>query len=270
MASATASLRIVAGSGAGRTLKLHNRVTVIGCAKSADLVIEGEKVAENHASIESGADGTYVLRNRSPFGTLVNKARVDVHPLADGERIQIGAAALVEFRAGTPTKTRTATTSGKKTMYLVLGAAYLLAMGALAFVLEGLRDPGGGGIAESEIVNALDRTRAMFDPERKDVARPSTAVIIDDTDPTAAYYRVLNAQLRGEDPGSVAEQLEEFMGQLGMHLRDASAFERQERWQEAEREYRQVMQMLPAQPSPVSMLAARRLSAIAEDLPDED
>lgn len=270
MAAPTASLRIVAGSGAGRTLKLQKVVTVIGSAKSADLVIEGEKVAENHASIEAAAEGSYVLRNRSPFGTLVNKARIDVHALADGERIQIGAAALVEFRAGAPTKTRTDVTSGKKVMYGVLGAAYLVAMGVLAVVLQNMRGDDQGGIAESEITSALEDTRAMLDPERKDVARPSAAVIIDDSDPTAPYYAVLNAQLGGEDPAAIEKQVDEFVNLLGTRLREASAFERQERWVEADRKYRNVMQMLPAQPSPVSMLAARRLSIIAENLPNEN
>jgi Inner membrane component of T3SS, cytoplasmic domain len=270
VAGTSASLRIVAGSNAGRTLRLQKLVTVIGSGKTADLVIEGDKVSENHASIEAGADGTYVLRNRSSFGTLVDRVRVDVHELADGNRIQIGAAALVEFKAGPPAKAAGAAGGKKKTTMYVLGGFYLVAMIGLAVFLQGISNSDSHGISGTAIAETLDDTRSLFDPARKDVARPSQPVVIDDSDLTAPYYRIVNAQLRGEDAAAVKVRVDEFIGVLRADLQEASALERQERWKEADARYRELMQRVPDPRAQIARLAAGRIASLAEKLPHED
>lgn len=269
MADTSASLRIVAGSNSGRTLRLQKVVSLIGSDKASDLVIEGDKVSGSHASIEAGADGSYVLRNRSPFGTLVDRVRVDVHQLADGNRIQIGAAALVEFKAGPPAKAPAAG-GKKKTFMYVLGGAYLLAMIGLAIFLQGLGSSDAGGISAASIDEALEDTRSLFDPARKDVARPSQPVTVDESDLTAPYYRVVNAQLRGEDAAAVNRDKDNFIGVLRTELQEASALERQERWKEADTRYRELMQRVPDPRAKVVRLAAERLASLAEKLPHEN
>lgn len=270
MADATGTLRVVAGANAGKTLRLHQRVTVIGNTKSADLMIDGDKVSENHASIETGPDGSFVLRNRSAFGTLVNRSRIDVHALADGDRIQIGAAALVEFRAGSSQRTTASAPSGSRRIVIgVLVGAYLIGMLLLAIALEGMPEDSDAGVGDTRLSAVVQETRAMFDMRRKDVHRPSAEVPIDAADATAPYYRVINAQLRGDEQPAIDEQLDNLMTMLRDKLREGSAFERQRRWREAAARYREVQGMFPDPRTPAVSFAAQRLAIIEKELRDE-
>jgi hypothetical protein len=263
------TLRVIAGAGAGRTLKLQKLVSVIGSAKGSDLQLEGEKVAENHASIEASPDGTCVLRNRSPYGTLVNKARVDVHRLADGDRIQIGAAALLEFH-GTGAKVPRAggATNSRK---ILIGAGlgvYLIAMIAVAVSLSD-DTSSSAAVSAAQLDEALKATRSAMVAKLADAKSPPANVPVDADDATAAYYKVINARASGADASVVNADLDAFISEVREHLQEGAALERQERFKEARVQYRRVLEMLPDMKLRAASLAANRLVETKEKLPDE-
>lgn len=268
MAVTYGTLRVIAGAGAGRTLKLQKLVSVIGSAKGSDLQLEGEKVAENHASIEASPDGTCVLRNRSPVGTLVNKVRVDVHRLADGDRIQIGAAALLEFHASGVKVASTAPNQSKKILIGVGLGIYLIAMIAVAVALSGVGES-SGAFSEAQLDEAMTDTRKAIVAKLDDPKSPPVAVSLDDDDPTAAYYKVINARASGATAAAVDAELQAFLAQLRQHLQEGAALERQERVKEARVQYRTVLEMVPDVKLRAASLAANRLVETQEKLPDE-
>lgn len=273
MATTYGTLRVIAGAGAGRVVKLQKLVTVVGSGKDADLQIVGEKVSESHASIEAGADGTCVLRNRSPFGTLVNKTRVDVHRLADGDRIQVGVAALVEFQAGAAAASGgRGLAGGSQAKKILIGAGiavYLAGMVALALALQDM-STAPDGIPEADLERALADTRTALTAPPAAAAERAAATPVDPADPAAAYYRVVAARASGADPATVAREADALVGELRGRLRDGSALERQQRWLEARKAYREVLEMLPDLRMPAATLAAGRLSATAAELPEEE
>lgn len=85
-------LEQVAGNGKGRVFELsHSRVS-IGRADHNSIVIAHESVSREHAFIELGQDGSYVIiDNGSKNGVVVNGSRTDAIPLRDGDVIQLGA-----------------------------------------------------------------------------------------------------------------------------------------------------------------------------------
>jgi hypothetical protein len=262
-------LRVIAGAGAGRTLKLQKLVSVIGSAKGADLRLEGEKVAENHASVEAGADGSCLLRNRSPYGTLVNKTRVDVHRLADGDRIQIGAAALLEFHGSSVKVPGVGSASSPRKILIAVGLGlYLIAMIAIAVSLSD-ETGSSGAFSEAQLNAALADTRKAIIARLDDAKSPLIAAAVDADDPTAAYYKVINARVSGADAKVVEAELDAFLGQVRQHLQEGSALERQERYKEARGQYRQVLEMVPDVKLRAASLAANRLVETKEKLPDE-
>ena len=266
------TVRVIAGAGAGKSVRLHKLVTIIGSAKGVDLQVDGEKVSENHASIEDTGNGVYVLRNRSPFGTLVNKTRIDVHALAEGDRIQIGAAALLEYRSGNSAAAAAGTQRSQlKTLLIAAGlGVYLLGMLFLAMKLSSMSDE-SAGLTAAQIDTALAETAAMFDPNRKDVGRPSLPQFVDESDPTAAYYGIRNAQLAGESPEQVQRLVDAFLVQLRAGLQEGAALERQERFEAAAQQYRSVLEMLPNNLAPAASLAASRMAVLARKISvDED
>jgi hypothetical protein len=268
MAVTYGTLRVIAGAGAGRTLKLTKLVSVIGSGKGSDLQLEGEKVAENHASIEASADGTCLLRNRSPFGTLVNKTRVDVHRLVSGDRIQIGAAALLEFQ-GSGAKVSSAGPNQSKKILIGVGlGAYLLAMIAVAVSLSDVGET-SAAFTEADLDQAMTDTRKGFVAKLNDAKSPPSSVPVDADDPTASYYKVVNARASGADAATVDAELDAFIKELRQHLQEASALERQERWKDARAQYRQVLEMVPDPKLRAASLAANRLAETREKLPDE-
>lgn len=88
-------LQQVAGEGRGRSFELSIDQVKIGRTDSNDIVIAHESVSREHAHIEKGQDGRFVIfDNGSKNGLLVNGSKMDAAPLKDGDTIQLGAFAF--------------------------------------------------------------------------------------------------------------------------------------------------------------------------------
>ena len=88
------------GGAPERIVPLTRPVTVIGRGADADLRLADTGVSRAHAELRLDADGgVRVVDLGSTNGTVVNGQRVSEGNLADGDRLNIGATALV-FRVG--------------------------------------------------------------------------------------------------------------------------------------------------------------------------
>ena len=80
----------------GVTLRLENRVSLIGRGSENDITINDELVSKNHAEIEamesdSGQGYEYFIRDcESTNGTYVNDEKIDERPLKHEDVIRIG------------------------------------------------------------------------------------------------------------------------------------------------------------------------------------
>lgn len=71
--------------------------TTIGRGLQTDVRINDEGISRTHAVVE-GEDGGYYLSDAgSTNGTYANGKKVDRHPLAEGDKIQIGASSVLKF-----------------------------------------------------------------------------------------------------------------------------------------------------------------------------
>lgn len=85
-------LEQVAGNGKGRVFELSQARISIGRSDHNSIVIPHESVSREHAFIELGPDGSYVIiDNGSKNGVVVNGTRVEAVPLRDQDVIQLGA-----------------------------------------------------------------------------------------------------------------------------------------------------------------------------------
>ncbi len=86
------AVRLVAlrGAAAGREFALDQPSRVLGRGPQSDLLLRDDTLSEPHAVFEF-ADGAFRVRDLgSTNGTHVNGSPVDVAPLANGDRIQVG------------------------------------------------------------------------------------------------------------------------------------------------------------------------------------
>lgn len=91
-----ASLFVVRGRDQGRHFPLDPRVTRVGRDSSCEIRLLDSEASRTHAELRPGADGGFVLVDlTSSNGTLVNGNLITQHPLASGDRIEIGGTLLI-------------------------------------------------------------------------------------------------------------------------------------------------------------------------------
>jgi small-conductance mechanosensitive channel len=94
-APAAASLVVVSGADAGRTLTLGDAPVTIGRGPSCDLRLREPAASKEHLRITHTAAGWLLEDPGSTHGTLVNGARVGSQPLRDLDRIRIADTEMV-------------------------------------------------------------------------------------------------------------------------------------------------------------------------------
>ena len=83
-------LHVVRGPNAGSTYGLDPGTTRIGRHPDSDVFLDDITVSRRHSEIVREGDG-YVVRDVGSLnGTYVNRQRVDVSALHDGDEIQVG------------------------------------------------------------------------------------------------------------------------------------------------------------------------------------
>jgi signal transduction histidine kinase len=91
-----ASLFVVRGRDQGRHFPLEPRVTRIGRDSSCEVRLLDSEASRAHAELRPTAEGGFALIDLgSSNGTLVNGRVVAHHPLASGDRIEIGGSLLI-------------------------------------------------------------------------------------------------------------------------------------------------------------------------------
>jgi len=92
-AASAESVSIILRSGGGRAGEayvLERPELTIGRSPECDIFLDDVTVSRNHAKLVRRAAGFVVIDEGSLNGTFVNRRRVDVQELADGDEIQIG------------------------------------------------------------------------------------------------------------------------------------------------------------------------------------
>ena len=85
-------------AGIGRMHKLDKSEIVLGRSVEAEFQIEDDGISRKHAKLLSDADGRFTLMDLgSTNGTYLNGNRIDVSPLRDGDKIQIGSNTVLKF-----------------------------------------------------------------------------------------------------------------------------------------------------------------------------
>jgi two-component system NtrC family sensor kinase len=102
-----ASLFVVRGRDQGRHFPLDPRVTRVGRDSSCDIRLHDSEASRTHAELRPTSDGAFALVDlASSNGTLVNGRLITQHPLASGDRIEIGGTLLIFTGGGkSPAKT---------------------------------------------------------------------------------------------------------------------------------------------------------------------
>ena len=86
-----AALVIRAGGGrVGETFQLTRDRLSIGRRPESDIFLDDVTVSRDHAILVRRSGSYYLDDSGSLNGTYVNRQRVDSHPLADGDELQIG------------------------------------------------------------------------------------------------------------------------------------------------------------------------------------
>ena len=94
----SAYLIVVTGSSVGKMFKLTNPEMVIGRSSEADISLNDDGISRRHAKIVVRPDGSVnIVDLGSTNGTFFNGDRFDVHPLRDGDKIQIGSTTILKF-----------------------------------------------------------------------------------------------------------------------------------------------------------------------------
>ena len=93
-----ACLKVLAGTSAGTMLPLTTGSTTIGRSDSADLTLTDDGISRRHAKIAISEDDIANLIDLdSTNGTFVNGTRVDMVILREGDRVQVGPEATLQF-----------------------------------------------------------------------------------------------------------------------------------------------------------------------------
>ncbi len=91
-------LEVMSGASKGRIVPLRLRSMLIGRSDTAQLMLDEDGVSRNHAKVVFYDDGRPQLVDlESTNGTFVNGRRVDVCTLGDGDRLQLGPAAILRL-----------------------------------------------------------------------------------------------------------------------------------------------------------------------------
>src|SRR5215470_2462378 len=140
-----------------RIVPIDKPVFSIGRRSETDLRLAGADVSRVHAEIIL-ENGRYVLHDRqSRFGTFVNDEKIEVRPLAHGDRVRLGQTSDVDivFAVGedAPSAERSAASA----------ATELRQMAAL---LEGLRALGSGRVLDEVLALVLDSAIEVTGAER--------------------------------------------------------------------------------------------------------
>jgi diguanylate cyclase (GGDEF)-like protein len=93
-----AFLTVLNGTAMGKMYKLTAKEMVIGRSSEANIQITDEGISRRHAKVVQRPDGSIQLVDLgSTNGTFFDGERVDVHPLRDGDKIQIGSTVVMKF-----------------------------------------------------------------------------------------------------------------------------------------------------------------------------
>lgn len=93
-----ATIMIMAGGAAGQMHRLEIERVTIGRAREATIVVTDKGISRIHCTVERAKDGTFVIKDEeSTNGTLVNGVKVTEAALQPGDRIQLGAEAILQF-----------------------------------------------------------------------------------------------------------------------------------------------------------------------------
>lgn len=84
------SLVIRTGGRAGDSFRLDGERFTIGRDTDSDIFLDDVTVSRNHAVIVRRANALHIDDLGSLNGTYVNRRRIESHPLADGDELQIG------------------------------------------------------------------------------------------------------------------------------------------------------------------------------------
>jgi GGDEF domain-containing protein len=94
-----ACLCVVAGTDVGRVFELRRGETTIGRGETADIRIEDDGVSRHHAKVTLlPGEPPRVYDLGSTNGTFVNGDLVTLHPLREGDHLQIGRRTVMLFR----------------------------------------------------------------------------------------------------------------------------------------------------------------------------
>jgi len=94
----SAYLIVVTGSAAGQMFKLGQAELTIGRSSEADITLNDDGISRRHAKVVVRPDGSVTMVDLgSTNGTFFNGNRIDVHPLRDGDKIQVGSTTILKF-----------------------------------------------------------------------------------------------------------------------------------------------------------------------------
>lgn len=138
-----------------RPVPIDKPVFTIGRRSGNDLHLMGSDVSRDHAEIAQ-VEGRFLVRDRgSRYGTFVNGAQVNEHPLAHGDRIQLGRAGgaeLVFLLDDAPGERQPTSAVGD--------------LRQVAALLEGLRALGSGRVLDEVLALVMDSTIELAGAER--------------------------------------------------------------------------------------------------------
>lgn len=88
---------VLAGDRMGEMFALGSGTTAIGRGLTADVRINDEGISRTHATVVFKDDVYYLVDAGSTNGTFANGQKIDRYPLLEGDRIQLGATAVLKF-----------------------------------------------------------------------------------------------------------------------------------------------------------------------------
>jgi diguanylate cyclase (GGDEF)-like protein len=82
----------------GKMYKLERTETVVGRSLDSELQVEDDGISRKHAKLMMSASGDFqVVDLGSTNGTFLNGVRVDIAPLRDGDKLQVGSHTVLKF-----------------------------------------------------------------------------------------------------------------------------------------------------------------------------
>jgi diguanylate cyclase (GGDEF)-like protein len=82
----------------GRMFKLERTETVLGRSVDVQFQVEDDGISRKHAKLMKSAGGDFqIVDLGSTNGTFLNGTRVDIAPLRDGDKLQVGSHTVLKF-----------------------------------------------------------------------------------------------------------------------------------------------------------------------------